>query len=378
MSNDYSSIISDFISVDANELLSKVIKRLEEKRELLVFDEKEVFIGYLTQKHLVRQSQINADIKVSTLIKKVPTVSKNSSLDAIARAILSEKTQSVPVEDNGKIVGIFRDIDVIRLSAELFKNKKVVEMMTRNPIAITPDSEVAKLITISRTHNISRVPVVDETNNLIGIVSPHDVSSLILGKFPKKSVSDILAISVDNIMTKNVVVCKKTEPVLEAISKLFKTDHKALVVVNNQNQPIGIMTTTDLLESVSKPPQTEGYYVRVIGDVEEEDMDQVIEMGVELVKKFASIIGTSGQLFIHAKAVPKKRLKGSMLYQIRLRISTDKGKTYVAKSDGYGVFGAYAVAIDRLEREIISERELELQQRQTGSERYLLDELEEL
>ena len=148
--------------------------------------------------------------------------------------------------------------------------------------------------------------------------------------------------------------------------------------MNNQNQPIGILTTTDLLESVSKPPQTEGYYVRVIGDVEAEDMDQVIEMGVELVKKFASIIGTSGQLFIHAKAVPKKRLKGSILYQIRLRISTDKGKTYVAKSDGYGVFGAYAVAIDRLEREIISERELELQQRQTGSERYLLEELEEL
>ncbi len=107
-------------------------------------------------------------------------------------------------------------------------------------------------------------------------------------------------------------------------------------------------------------------------------MDQVIEMGVELVKKFASIIGTSGQLYIHAKALPKKKLKGAILYQIRLRISTDKGKTYVAKSDGYGVFGAYAVAIDRLEREIISERELELQQRETGSERYLLEELEEL
>ena len=377
MSDDYSSIISEYVSVNANELLSKVIKRLEEKRELLVFDEKDVFIGYLTQRYLVKQSQIKPDVKVSNLIKKVPTVSKNSTLDSIARAILSEKTQSVPVEDDGQIVGIFRDIDVIRLSAELFKTKKVEEFMTKNPISISPDSEVAKLITISRTNNISRVPVVDTNNNLIGIVSPHDVSK-ILDKFSKKAVSEILAITVDKVMTKDVVVCKKSELILEAISKLYKTDHKALVVVNNQNQPIGILTTTDLLETVSKPPQTEGYYIRVIGDVEEEDMDQVIEMGVELVKKFASIIGTSGQLYIHAKALPKKKLKGAILYQIRLRISTDKGKTYVAKSDGYGVFGAYAVAIDRLEREIISERELELQQRETGSERYLLEELEEL
>ena len=84
----------------------------------------------------------------------------------------------------------------------------------------------------------------------------------------------------------------------------------ALPVVDDDNHPIGILTTTDLLETVSKPPQEEGYYVRVIGDVDEADMDQVIEMGVELVKKFASIIGTSGQLYIHAKAVPKKKFRG--------------------------------------------------------------------
>ena len=190
---------------------------------------------------------------------------------------------------------------------------------------------------------------------------------------------DILSSPVSEIMTKNVIVCKGSDLVLEAISQLYKTDHKALIVVDNDNHPIGILTTTDLLETVSKPPQEEGYYVRVIGDVDDADMDQVIEMGVELVKKFASIIGTSGQLYIHAKAVPKKKFRGFILYQIRLRVSTNKGNTYVAKSEGYGVFSALAVAVDRLEREIISERDLELQQIQsTESERYIMEDLEEL
>ena len=179
-------------------------------------------------------------------------------------------------------------------------------------------------------------------------------------------------------MTVDVVVCNADTKILEAIVKLYQTDHKALVVINKKNRPIGILTTTDLLETVSIPPQTEGYYVRVLGDVDDADMDQVIEMGVEVVKKFASNIGTSGQLFIHAKAIPKKKFRGFVLYQIRIRVATDKGHTYIAKAEGYGVFGAYAVALDRLEREIISERKLEIQSRQTGSERYILEELDEI
>ncbi|MHA2357228.1 MAG: CBS domain-containing protein [Candidatus Heimdallarchaeaceae archaeon] len=385
MNKNYSSFISDFISVTANEPLSKVVKLLKKKREILVFDEKGVFLGYLTQRYLTRQSKIKADTKVSDFLKDVPTVSINSSPDVIAQAMLSSKIGSIPVEEDGEIVGVLRDIDVIRLSAELFKDKKVGEAMTQNPISITPDTTIARLVAVSRTNNISRTPVVTEDNNLIGIVSPHDISELLVAEFPKQTKGeaeeaelDALNRTVDKIMTKNVVVCKENESILESISKLFKTDHKALVVIDDDNHPIGILTTTDLLETVSIPPKTEGYYVRVIGDVDDADMDQVIDMGVELVKKFASIIGTSGQLFIHAKAVPKKKFRGFPLYQMRLRIQTDKGNTYVTRSEGYGVFSAYAVAIDRMEREIISERELEIQHRQTStSERYILDDLEE-
>ncbi|NPD89777.1 MAG: CBS domain-containing protein [Asgard group archaeon] len=386
MSEEYSSILSDYESVKADEKLSKVIKVLKKKREILVFDEREVFLGYLTQRYLTRQSRIQADTKVSNLMKKVTTVSQNSSLDSVASVILSTKIQSAPVEEDGKIIGVFKDIDVIRLSAELFKDQKVREVMTRNPICVTPDTPVSRLIAISRTNNISRSPVIDESNKLIGIVSPHDVSELLLTKLPGQTRGDraaaqidILSSPVSEIMTKNVVVCKGDELVLETISKLYKTDHKALVVIDNDNHPIGILTTTDLLETVSKPPQEEGYYVRVIGDVDDADMDSVIEMGVDLVKKFASVIGTSGLLYIHSKAVPKKKFRGFILYQIRLRVSTDKGNTYVAHSEGYGVFSALAVAVDRMEREIITERELEIQQIQSSeSERYILEDLEEL
>lgn len=377
MSDKDSSIITKYVSVDGNKPLSKVVSMFKEKtREILVFGEKDVFLGYITKRYVTHQSKIQPEAKVSSLIKRVPTVQKDSAPDVIARAILSEKIFSVPVVENGKVIGVIRDIDLLRDSEDIFGSKKVKEAMTKQPIVVTSDTSVAKFIATCRTNNISRTPVVNESNELVGIMSPHDTTDLILSKSPKKL--DMLSTAVKELMTQEVVTCTENDFLIETLVKLDSADHKALIVVDKENHPVGIITTTDLLETVSMPPETEGYYFRVLGDVDDSDMEPVIDMGVEVVKKYADIIGTSGQLFIHAKAIPKRKFRGEILYQVRVRISTNKGKTYVSRSDGYGVFGALAVALDRIEREIVSERELEIQRGQTGSERYILEEIEEL
>jgi predicted transcriptional regulator len=379
MSDEDSSIITEYVSVDGNEPLSKVAHMFKEKtREILVFEEKDVFLGYITKRHVTHQSKVQPNTKVSDLIKRVPTVEKDSAPDVIARALLSEKIFSVPVIEDRKVIGVIRDIDLLRDSEEIFGSKKVKEAMTQNPIVVTADTPVAKFIATCRTNNISRTPVVNESNELVGIMSPHDTTDLILSGKPGKL--DMLSVTVKELMTEEVVTCTPNDFLIETLVKLDNADHKALIVVDKENQPIGIITTSDLLETVSMPPETEGYYFRVLGDVDDDDIEPVIEMGVEVVKKYADIIGTSGQLYIHAKAIPKRKFRGDILYQVRVRISTNKGKTYVSRSDGYGVFGALAVALDRIEREIVSERELEIQsqQKQTGSERYILEEIEEL
>ncbi len=386
MNNKDSSIITEFVSVDGTEPLSNVASMFKEKtREILVFEEKDVFLGYLTKRYVTHQSKVQPNTKVSSLIKRVPTVSKDSTPDVIARALLSEKIFSVPVVDDGHIIGVIRDIDLLRNSEDIFGSKKVKEVMTQNPIVVTKDTSVAKFIAICRTNNISRTPVVNESNELVGIMSPHDTTDLILSESLRQTRGnrkagqlDVLSVTVEELMTQEVATCTENDFLIEAIVKLEKADHKALIVIDKENHPVGIITTTDLLETVSMPPETEGYYLRVLGDVEDSDMEDVIEMGIEIVKKYSDIIGTSGQMYIHAKAIPKRKFRGSILYQLRVRISTNKGKTYVSRSDGYGVFGAFAVALDRIEREIVSERELEIQSQQTGSERYILEEIEEL
>ena len=189
MSDKDSSIITKYVSVDGNQPLSKVASMFKEKtREILVFDEKDMFLGYITKRYVTHQSKVQPDTKVSNLIKRVPTVQKDSAPDVIARALLSEKIFSVPVVENGKVIGVIRDIDLLRDSEDIFGSKKVKEAMTQQPIVVTSDTSVAKFIATCRTNNISRTPVVNESNELVGIMSPHDTTDLILSKSQKNQI----------------------------------------------------------------------------------------------------------------------------------------------------------------------------------------------
>ncbi|MHA1685903.1 MAG: CBS domain-containing protein [Candidatus Heimdallarchaeaceae archaeon] len=383
--SENTSIISEFLSIKSDTPLAKAIELFrKDVREILVFNEEDTFLGYLSKRFLTRQSKLNPEAKVSSLIIRVPTVRKNDSFHKIAQALLSAKVYSIPVEEKGKIIGVIKDIDLIRAAIDNFEGKQVKELMTQNPICITPDATIAKLIATSRTYNVSRLPVVNENNELVGIVSPHDLANLVITSSSEQTLGDrtaekydLLKVEVKDIMTEEVVTIKADDMVIDAINSLYETNHKAFVVIDEKNHPIGIITTRDLLETVSRPPATKGYYVRVLGDVDEEDYNQVVDMGIELIKKYAEIIGTSGQLFIHAKVIPKKKFRGFSLYQVRVRIATDKGNLYVSRADGYGLFAALAVALDRIEREIVSEREQELQQRRT-TKFILEEELEEI
>src|SRR5271165_5033605 len=52
---------------------------------------------------------------------------------------------------------------------------RAMDVMTTNVITVAPDASVQDLAALLVNHGISGVPVVDEANNLIGIVSEGDL-----------------------------------------------------------------------------------------------------------------------------------------------------------------------------------------------------------
>jgi len=141
--------------------------------------------------------------------KKVITIGKNDTIEKLSELLVNNKISGVPVVDeNNKMVGIVSEADIIVQDADLhfpryfklldgiiyleslnkFKRNlekhlaiKVGDIMTQKVKTVnenTPINEIADLMLDSR---VNRVPVMDKSNNLVGIITRADiVKSMVL------------------------------------------------------------------------------------------------------------------------------------------------------------------------------------------------------
>lgn len=122
--------------------------------------------------------------------------------------------------------------------------------MTRNLVTIDKDANILKVRNLFAKHDIDQVPVVHD-NKLVGIITDRDIrenSASPASTLSTHELNYLLSeIKVESIMTKKVVTVSPGTTI-EAAAKLIneKRVNSLPVVVNNE--PVGIITTCDLLD----------------------------------------------------------------------------------------------------------------------------------
>ncbi len=100
-----------------------------------------------------------------------------------ALALLAQHDIScVLVADGSQLVGLFtqRDVlDKVALEYEATKDRPVSEIMTKNPIVVYDTDSSAKALCVMATGGYRHVPVLDEDENIVGVVSPQRVAAFL-------------------------------------------------------------------------------------------------------------------------------------------------------------------------------------------------------
>jgi CBS domain-containing protein len=110
---------------------------------------------------------------------QVVVAKENTNAEQISSRLLAGEFNGVPiVDDNGAVVGIVTALDILK--ALQGGKKKLNEMlardiMTPHPSTVKKDTPIEEIIRILVEKEIVLVPVVEDSNKLIGVVARLDI-----------------------------------------------------------------------------------------------------------------------------------------------------------------------------------------------------------
>lgn len=141
--------------------------------------------------------------------------------------------------------------------------KFVKDIMTTNPVRITADTSAIELGRLLDANEISGVPVVDALDRVIGQVSKTDLLHRCLagpagsecGSYPNSLVEALTSNTpgelgaVEEFMCTDLQTSKADDSLSSAAKKMASERVHRLVVVDDQNHVLGIVTSLDMLKA---------------------------------------------------------------------------------------------------------------------------------
>lgn len=354
----------DLVYVTPEDNLSKVLSLIDKDclREILILD-KGRLRGILYSKDIAKRSIADpTKTKVSSVMNfPPPSLSREDAMEDAAKMIFKTGLRSLPVTDGEEVVGILSTRDIVRQAAKMQQFKKTAaESVMSYPETIKSGTDIGKARLLMREKNISRIPVVSDNQELIGIVTIFDLLKAI--QQPRERMSffsmtnekeTMMGTPVSVVLNDTPTTAEKHTTLSKVVETLGRLETDGLVVVEN-NMPVGVVTEKDLLEFYISTLKQKGIYYQLIGLVNEDEfvvstVDRMIGDTLQKLSKIHKI----QSFFMHVKRYDRT---GKVKYSIRTRLITDAG-VFISKSYAWDLRTAADEALHNLQTISIKSKE---------------------
>ena len=156
---------------------------------------------------------------------------------------VTESQMAIAIAREGGIGVIHKNMSIEEQARQVAIVKRAENGMIYDPVTIKRGSSVADALAMMAEYHIGGIPVVDEENHLVGIVTNRDLR---FERHLDKKVDDIM--SKDNLVTTD----QKTD--LSAAAQILQENKiEKLPVVDKENHLVGLITYKDITKAKDKP-----------------------------------------------------------------------------------------------------------------------------
>ena len=207
-------------------------------------------------------------------------IALNIPVLSAAMDTVTEADMAIVMAQLGGMGVLHRNLTIEEQCAAVRAVKRFESGMVVNPITITPDATLGEAQELMTANRISGIPVTDASGKLAGILTNRDVR---FAENPKQPVRELM--TTDNLATVALGTSQD-----EARKLLHQRRIEKLLVVDDENRCVGLITVKDIEKAVNYPDATkdEAGRLRVaaastVGDKGFERTEALIDSEVDVV-----------------------------------------------------------------------------------------------
>jgi CBS-domain-containing membrane protein len=362
-------VVEEFVEVDTTERLATVRAAFDKAnpKGVIVTEDGE-YAGVIGESELVK-SQIQDDTKASVLMTSAPRVNHDEDIRETARLLVEGNVNVAPVFRGEQLDGIITTDAILSAVLENLDALTVGQIYTDEVITATTAATVGQAINRLREHGISRLPIIDESDSLAGIITTHDIVNFVVRDETRQEKGDrsgdhdrMLDLPVDNLMTSPVLTAERSESVEATVERMFDNDISGLVVAGEDGVG-GIITKTDVLRALTfTEEESMDVQITNVKLLDSIDRGEIVESITQVVDKYQAMNVIHAHVRFHEH---KEKLRGTPLIQAQIRLRTSHGQL-AGSGEGYGANHAFHVALDKLERNVLERKGVNADAKQRG------------
>ena len=220
---------------------------------------------------------IPADAEVRTQLSRniflsIPLIS--SAMDTV-----TESPMAIALAQQGGIGIIHRSMSIEKQAEEVDKVKRHESGMIVDPITMKPQNKIYEAKEVMKKFGISGLPIIDENNKLIGILTNRDI------RFETR-----LNLSIDEAMTKNLITVPLGTSLEEAEKLFHKHKIEKILMVDKDYRLKGLITYKDILKRIQYPDASKDDFGRLRVGAAVGVSEETLERAKALIEAKADVL----------------------------------------------------------------------------------------
>ncbi len=258
----------DIVSIDKDQNICdalRVMKKHKMSRLAVIntnHDNVKEMVGMITEKDIANKLGSSkygnlppSHFHVSTVMtNELFAVDTETDIGYAANIMLENNIGGIPVMEDGDVIGLVTKSDLIdTCRGKAYDNKSVQDLMSEDLITVAPSDRLVHARRVMMDAKVGRLLVMED-EALVGLITSKDISramisfrKLVPDKHKSARIRNLL---VDDVMSQGIRMVSMTSSIPEVAQMMLDQGISGFPVVNENKNPVGLITKTDLLDLI--------------------------------------------------------------------------------------------------------------------------------